>query len=125
MDNKYEELEKWKELKANGAISEEEFEIEKYRILATKNIYKNEKSRIFFIISAITMSISLILGIISFIWHKSNMYIDTLISRNNLNKMISNTVDTSFIIFIITTAIMLIVGIIFKIKEKGGIKIVN
>lgn len=120
MENKYNELEKLKALKDNGSITETEFEVQKYKILNTTDT-KN-KSKIFFIISIVGTVISILLGVISYLWHDSDMYIDTLLNNKSLNNAISNIVDGSFTILIITTIAMLILGIVFKIKERGESK---
>lgn len=80
-----------------------------------------KKSSLFFIISIIGIVISTISGVFSYLWHDSNMYIDTLLDNKSLNSGISGIVDGSFKILIIITVVMLIVGIVFKIKEKGDI----
>lgn len=127
MENKYNELEKLKSLKDNGTITNAEYELQKHKILntTTETKGKKNKSKVFFIISSIGIVISIILGVISYLWHDSDMYIDTLLNNKSLNSAISNIVDGSFTILIITTITMLIVGIVFKIKERGGIKIVD
>ena len=127
MENKYSELERLNDLRKNGTISETEFEVQKYRILntTTDNKGTKNKSNIFFIISGIGIIVSTILGFISYLWNKSDMYIDTLLDNKILNKVVSFTVDGSFKILVITTILIFILGIIFKINEKGGIKIVD
>lgn len=127
MASNYNELEKLKALKDNGTITDTEYEIQKYKILNTteKTKIKKNKSKIFFIISSIGIGISIILGLISYFWHKSDLYIDTLLNNQSLNNIISSLVDGSFTVLSIITIVMLIVGIIFKIKENGGIKIVD
>lgn len=128
MENKYNELERLSQLKANGTITDTEFEIEKYKILNSKSSNvntKKNKSKLFFILSSVGVGISIILGVISYLWHDSNMYIDTLLNNKSLNSAISSIVDGSFTILIITTIVMLILGILLKIQERGGIKIVD
>lgn len=126
MENKYNEIERLNKLKENGTITETEFEIQKYKILnSTSNTTQTKKSKLFFILSSISIGISIIFGVISYCWHDSDMYIDTLLNNKSLNNDISSIVNGSFTILIITTIIMLVIGIIFKIKEKGGIKIVH
>lgn len=120
-----EDLEKLKQLKDTGAITDTEYEVQKYKILNAETKVKKNKSKIFFIISGIGIVASIILGVVSYIWHKSDLYIDTLLDNKSLNNMISSLVDGSFTILIITTIVMLVVAIILKIKEKGGIKIVD
>lgn len=126
MASNYNELEKLKALKDNGTITDTEYEIQKYKILNTTDTKtKKNKSKMFFIISSIGIVISIVLGVVSYLWHDSNMYIDTLLNNKSLNSGISSVVDGSFTILIITTIVMLVLGIIFKIKENGGIKIVD
>lgn len=127
MENKYNELEKLKALKDNGTITNAEYELQKHKILNTtaETKGKKNKSKVFFIISGISTVISIVLGVISYLWHDCDMYIDTLLNNKSLNSAISNIVDGSFKILIIITVVMLIVGIVFKIKERGGIKIVD
>lgn len=127
MENKYSDLEKLKQLKDNGTITDAEYEIQKHKILntTTETKGKKNKSKVFFIISSIGIVISIILGVISYLWHDSDMYIDTLLNNKSLNSAISSIVDGSFKILIIITVAMLIVGIILKIKEKGEIKNVD
>lgn len=62
MENKYIELEKWKNLKDNGYITEEEFNIEKQRILSLKDININNKTN-----TKSTKIITLLIIIIVFI----------------------------------------------------------
>lgn len=126
MASNYNELEKLKALKDNGTITDTEYEIQKYKILNTTDTKtKKNKSKIFFIISIVGIVTSIVLGVISYLWHDSDMYIDTLLDNKNLNSGISGIVDGSFTILIITTIAMLIVGIVLKIKERGGIKNVD
>ena len=128
MENKYNELERLSQLKANGTITDTEFEIEKYKILNSKSSNvntKKNKSKLFFILSSVGVGISIILGVISYLWHDSNMYIDTLLNNKSLNSAISSIVDGSFTILIITTIVMLILGILLKRQERGGSKIVD
>ena len=71
MENKYNELERLNHLKANGTITETEFEIEKYRILNTTTENKNpkNKSSIFFILTGISAIITIIWCIILYFWN--------------------------------------------------------
>ena len=60
MENKYNELEKLNQLKANGTITDAEFEVEKHKIL--NNIKKNrrlKKSKILFIVTIIFIIITI------------------------------------------------------------------
>lgn len=127
MENRYSELERLNNLRKSGTISETEFEVQKYRILntTTDTKTKKNKSNILFICSIVGIIVSTILGFISYLWNKSDMYIDTLLDNKILNKVVSFTVDGSFKILVITTILIFILGIIFKINEKGGIKIVD
>ena len=124
MASNYNELGKLKALKDNGTITDAEYEIQKYKILNTtaETKGKKNKSKVFFIISSIGTVISIVLGVISYLWHDCDMYIDTLLNNKSLNSAMSNIVDGSFTILIITTITMLIVGIVFKIKERGESK---
>lgn len=69
MNNKYEELEKWKALKDSGDISEEEYEKEKQSILnsqksnTNKNIDSSNNKKIVFIAITIIVLIIAVLGI--------------------------------------------------------------
>lgn len=127
MENKYNELERLNNLRKSGTISETEFEVQKYRILntTTDNKGTKNKSKILFIIFGVGIIVSIILGFISYFWHNSDMYIDTLLNNKSLNKTISFAVDGSFKTLIVITIVIFILGIIIKIKEKGGIKIVD
>lgn len=69
MENKYKELEKLNQLKANGTITENEFEVEKQKILNSKHtkIKVNRKlSRLFLFIMTLFAVITIILVIIHF-----------------------------------------------------------
>ena len=60
MENKYNELEKLNQLKANGTITDAEFEVEKHKIL--NNVKKNrglKKSKILFIVTIIFIIITI------------------------------------------------------------------
>lgn len=129
MENKYNELERLSQLKANGTITDTEFEIEKYKILNSKssNVHtKKNKSKSFFILSSIGIVISIVLGIIYYFW-QAELYTDIWFKFNNitLNNTISKILDYGLVIVITSSIVLLVLGIIFKIKEKGGIEIVN
>lgn len=124
MDNKYNELEKLNQLKANGTITDAEFEIQKYKILntTTETKIKKNKSKIFFIISSVGIGISIILGIIYYFW-QSTLWFDIWIENNKnmaVVETISNILIGSLILFGLASIILLVLGII--IKGKGEIK---
>lgn len=128
MDNKYNELEKLNQLKANGTITDAEFEIQKYKILntTTETKIKKNKSKIFFILTSISTVVTIIWGMFLYIWNDT-LYTEFYFKNNNIDLVnsMSGIFDTILAILVITTIVMLILGIIFKIKEKGGIKIVD
>lgn len=128
MENKYSELERLNNLRKNGTISETEFEVQKYRILntTTENTNTRNKSSIFFILTGISAIITIIWCIILYFWNDT-LDTDLYFKYHNtsLNDSISRIVDTGLAVLVITTILMLILGVIFKIKEKGGIKIVD
>lgn len=80
MGNKYEELEKLKNLKDNGVIAENEFEIEKQKILNSNNINKtinrqiNEKTLNILKIMIIVATIFSVILFISFLIYVNNNY---------------------------------------------------
>lgn len=129
MENKYSELERLNNLRKNGTISETEFEVQKYRILntTTDNKNKKNKSKILFIISGVGAVISILVGVISYMWQDTLWY-DFWI-ENNKNwaevNIISNKLVGLLILCILSCFVSLVLGIIFRIKEKGGIKIVD
>ena len=128
MENKYSELERLNNLRKNGTISETEFEVQKYRILntTTENTNTRNKSSIFFILTGISAIITIIWCIILYFWNDT-LDTDLYFKYHNtsLNDSISRIVDTGLAVLVITTILMLILGVICKIKEKGGIKIVD
>lgn len=66
MENKYNELEKLNQLKANGTITDTEFEIEKQKILnskSNKTPTKKKKSKLLFIVIAVVLIAVIVLGI--------------------------------------------------------------
>lgn len=128
MENKYNELERLNNLRMNGTISETEFEVQKYRILntTTDTKTKKSKSKMLFIFSFISAVSTIIWGILLFVWNDT-IYTELYFKYNNisLNNSVSRVLDIGLALFIITTIVLTISGIIFKVKEKGGIKIVN
>lgn len=128
MENKYSELERLNNLKMNGTISETEFEIQKYRILntTTDNKGTKNKSKILFIFSSISIVVTIVWGVLLFVWNDT-IYTELYFKYNNisLNNSISRVLDIGLALFVITTIVLTILGIIFRIKEKGGIKIVD
>lgn len=129
MENRYSELERLNDLRKNGTISETEFEVQKYRILntTTDNKYTKNKSKILFIISGVGAVISILVGVILYMWQDTLWY-DFWI-ENNKNwaevNIISNKLVGLLILCILSCIVSLVLGIIFRIKEKGGIKIVD
>ena len=66
MENKYSELEKLNQLKANGTITDAEFEVEKHKILNSTN-NKSKKTvgiiaKCFFVVGCIVLIIAIIYG---------------------------------------------------------------
>lgn len=129
MENKYSELERLNNLKMNGTISETEFEVQKYRILntTTDNKCTKNKSKILFIISGVGAVISILVGVILYMW-QSTLWFDFWV-ENNKNMSAVNTISNMLIgilvLFGVSTIVLLILAVIFKIKEKGGVKIVD
>lgn len=128
MENKYSELERLNDLRKNGTISETEFEVQKYRILntTTDNKGTKNKSKILFIFSSISIVVTIVWGVLLFVWNDT-IYTELYFKYNNisLNNSISRVLDMGLALFVITTIVLTILGIIFRIKEKGGIKIVD
>ena len=129
MSNKYEELEKMNNLKVDGILSDEEFEIEKYKILNSKssNVHtKKNKSKLFFIISAVNV-IPII--ICTFIWFQRATDTTANLNRSQQQRfgerLLYDIGKYGTIIFAVIAVVLLVMAIIFKIKEKGGIKIVD
>ena len=128
MENKYVELEKLNNLKECGTITQEEFEIEKYRIL-NSNIHKptskKVKSKIFFILSSIGIVTCIILGIFYYLW-QSTLWFDFWSENNNdmsAVDTISNILICSLVLLGISTIVLLVLAIILKIKEKEESKL--
>lgn len=147
MENKYNELEKLNQLKANGTITDAEFEVEKHKILnnvkKTHSINTKIKPKIFFIIAIIGLIITIPLFIRhnyyaelweNLMFHNEKSYLlglnDDEISKNSREERdrleqkvikIENTRDTlkysAWASGGIAT-ISFIVGIVFKVKEK-------
>lgn len=134
---KYEQLERLKKLEEDGTITTEEFEAEKQKILnekitITRQGKKNKKgiAKIFFIL----FGVSAILEIISWIMYgvglandNGSIYYFTKEEAvgGYFYKLITDIGMYGIIIFAILLVLFLIIGIVLKIKEKGGIKIVN
>lgn len=126
---KYENLVRLQKLKENGTLSNAEFEAEKQKILNNSKVIKtkNGKARILFILFAIGTIISIIISILYFYW-QSTLWFDVWVQNDRNMTMvdiITNIFVGSLILFWGATIILLIIGIALKIKEKGGIKIVN
>ena len=134
---KYAELERLQKLKENGTLNNAEFEAEKQKILNERNTTakqekKNKKgiAKIFFIL----FGVSAILEIISWIMYgvglakdNGNIYYFTKEEAvgGYFYKLITDIGMYGIIVFAILLVLFLIIGIVLKIKEKGGIKIVN
>lgn len=150
MESKYNELEKLNELKANGTITDAEFEMQKQKILNNKfNVTKTKrnKSKLFFILAIIFIVITVISIGLTIYYNKifndiatSNEEYEATLNfyRTGNSKQIDRIYDQasqmenlSNIFLIVSfciggvSVVFVIVGIILKIKEKGGIEIVN
>lgn len=145
MENKYNELEKLNQLKANGTITDTEFEIQKHKILNTSNtinktIRKKGRAKLFFILTIIGLIITIFLSIgyfyYNYLWAtekytKNNgslySYEDGLISEQEYKNMTKKEKDYKKIYSIsgcgalgtgVLTIAFLITGVVFKIREK-------
>lgn len=155
LSTKYDELEKLKELKDSGAISQEEFEIEKNKIFNRKSVNEKKpckKVKLFFLLTIIFLIITVVFWGLEVYW--SNVlydvdfgengnygyflatldYEDGLISRTEYKEIEKEYLKTENIYhffkygkFVVLgfSVIFLATGSILKIKEKGGIEIVN
>lgn len=141
MENKYSELEKLNQLKSDGTITEEEFEVQKSKILNSTSRKMLKKKKILkkcFIFVGIEIIFTIIFICLS-IYHygkgdeisrKTSAYY-TYISDDTYKIEYDKECekgDTFKYASIITggiSLVSLITGIIFKVKEKGGIEIVN
>lgn len=141
MENKYNELEKLNQLKSSGTITETEYEVEKYKILnSNTKTLKNTKSistkcfifvgvEIIFLIIFISLSIYHYNKADEISWKTSSYYTyigdDTY--KNEMQSEIEKGDSFKYASIIIggLSTVFLITGIVFKIKEKGGIEIVN
>lgn len=149
-----EDLERLNKLKDNGVITEAEFESEKQRLLSYNSQTKarKNKSKIFFIITGICVLLTIVSVCLFFNWYNIEQdaywgengyygynfarlqYDDYTINRAEFKEIekeynsIEKTRDffggSMFVVGGIAI-ISLITGIILKIKEKGGIKIVD
>ena len=129
MENKYNELERLNQLKANGTITDTEYEIEKYKVLNLKSnkVHTNKnKSKLFFVISAVNVIPILICA---FIWFQRAT--DTTVNLNRsqqqrfVERLLYDIGMYGTIIFAVIAVVLLVMAIIFRIKEKGGIKVVD
>ncbi len=129
---KYENLVRLQKLKENGTLSNAEFEAEKQKILDNSKVVKtkNGTAKILFIL----FGVCTILEIISWIMYgvglandNGSIYYFTKEEavENYFYKLITDIGMYGIIIFAILLVLFLIIGIVLKIKEKGGIKIVN
>ena len=131
---KYEELERLQKLKENGTLNNAEFELEKQKILSKDDVkikegkkYKKGLAKILFILFGVSVVVSMILSIIYFYW-QSALWFDVWIQNGKNMTMIdiiTNIFIVSLILFWGTTIVLLIIGTLLRIKEKGGIKIVD
>lgn len=126
---KYEKLARLQKLKEDGTLSNAEFEAEKQKILNNSKVVKtkNGTAKILFILFAIGTIISIIISILYFYW-QSTLWFDVWVQNDRNMTMvdiITNIFVGNLILFWGATIILLIIGIALKIKEKGGIKIVN
>ena len=131
---KYEELERLQKLKENGTLNNAEFELEKQKILSKDDVkikegktYNKGLTKIFFILFGVSVVVSIILSIIYFYW-QSALWFDVWIQNGKNMTMIdiiTNIFIVSLILFWGTTIVLLIIGTLLRIKEKGGIKIVD
>ena len=129
---KYAELERLQKLKENGTLNNAEFEAEKQKILDNSKVVKtkNGTAKILFIL----FGVCTILEIISWIMYgvglandNGSIYYFTKEEavENYFYKLITDIGMYVIIIFVPLLVLFLIIGIVLKIKEKGGIKIVN
>lgn len=124
MENKYNELERLNDLRKSGTISETEFEVQKYRILntTTDNKNKKNKSKMLFIFSFISVVISIIVGIVYYIWQSELWFV--VWNSNNKNMLIIDTITNMLIglliLCILSSIVSLVLAIIFRAKNKGG-----
>jgi|GEM_PF-3190205 hypothetical protein len=130
MENKYNEIDKLNQLKENRTITETEYEVEKYKILNSKSNttqIKISKSKIFFILTGVSVFVTVIFGFSFYMWRsKSYFEIMSLLNSNRvLFNLMSYIISYGVVVLGIVNILMLVLGIIFKVKEKGGIKIVN
>ncbi len=139
MENKYNELERLNQLKLNGTISETEFEVEKYKILnsninTSKNTkYKSTRCFIFVVVEIVFLIIFIFLSIYHYnkaddISKTSSYYLyNNTTLKNEMQSEIEKGDSFKYASIIIggLSIVFLITGIVFKIKEKGGIEIVN
>lgn len=153
--SKLEEIEQLQRLKESGAITQEEFEIEKHKVLNEQvsqtnkeTINKKSKAKLFFILAGIFLVVTIMCIIITlymnnkfyqltdesdYAWSKYS-YDGTKSAYNHYEEIIEKmeNVEDMFKIFLYIsfgigaiTIIMIIIGIVLKVKEKGGNKNVN
>lgn len=125
--SKLEELEKIRKLKDSHILTQEEFEVEKYKILneqttEKKGKSKKKKAKLFFILTAIGIVITIICFIL-YNWGLS-LFVSKIYMtpQEEMQMQFSNLLcDIGFYggsIFGGISIIMLIIGIVFKVKEK-------
>ena len=138
MENKYNELDRLNKLKLNGTISETEFEVEKYKILNSNSTSKNTKCKstrcfIFVGVEIVFLIIFIFLSVCHYnkadnISKTSSYYLyNNITLKNEMQSEIEkgNSFKYASIIIGGLSIVFLITGTVFKIKEKGGIEIVN
>lgn len=154
MDSKYAEIIKWQEMKQNGVITEAEFEHEKQRILSgTDTVSKMNKkqkngARILFILTIIFLVITIIITIVDINREDGDIMAElnyrTAVEMNNMynsdmakrelqeakrelqkEKLINNIYEYGRYVCAGITLVLFSTSVILKIKDKGGIKIVD
>lgn len=154
MNNKYAEIIKWQEMKQNGVITEEEFEEEKQKILSsTDTVNKTNKeqrngARILFILTIIFLVITIIITIVDINREDGDIMAElnykTAVEMNNMynsdmakrelqeakrelqkEKLINNIYEYGRYVCAGITLVLFSMSVILKIKNKGGIKIVD
>lgn len=154
MNNKYAEIIKWQEMKQNGVITEEEFEEEKQKILSsTDTVNKRSKKQkvntnILFILTIIFLVITIIITIVDINREDGNIMAElnyntaiemnkrygTITTERELyeakvelqkEELIDNIYKYSRYVCAGITLVIFSTSVILKIKNKGGIKIVD
>lgn len=139
MENKYNELERLNQLKLNGTISETEFEVEKYKILnsniKTSKNTKSKSTKCFIVVGGEMIFLIILIFLSIYHYNKADdisktssyyLYNNTTL-KNEMQSEIEKGDSFKYASIMIggLSIVVLITGIVFKIKEKGGIEIVN